>query len=172
MLTAAVQPSGLCRPVHDRHQAHSWTGKRCRRRPLASTPSLRHHHTTHWPHCRTATTSSEHSWGQPPPYGSRHNRSPAPWSPSTATRLLGYLDRTFQVPYGSKCSSPPTICRTRATKQRRSWSGSVLCGQACRRIAATGRVLASPASAPKSPAMQLLHWATLPRRQPAFCAST
>jgi hypothetical protein len=30
------------------------------------------HHTTHWPHRRTATTSSEHSWGQPPPCGWRN----------------------------------------------------------------------------------------------------
>jgi hypothetical protein len=29
-----------------------------------------------------------------------------------------------------------------------------LCGQSCRRIAAPGHVLASPASAPKSPATQ------------------
>jgi hypothetical protein len=36
---------------------------------LASSLSLRPHHTTHWPHRKTATMSSEHSWGQPPPYG-------------------------------------------------------------------------------------------------------
>jgi hypothetical protein len=30
MITAAVQPSRLCRPVHDRHQAHFWTGQRRR----------------------------------------------------------------------------------------------------------------------------------------------
>jgi hypothetical protein len=48
----------------------------------------------------------------------RNYRSLSPWSPSTATRLLGDLDRTFQVPYGSKCSSPSTICHTRAPKQR------------------------------------------------------
>jgi hypothetical protein len=35
MLTAAVQPSRLCRQVNDRHQAHFWTGQRCRRRPLS-----------------------------------------------------------------------------------------------------------------------------------------
>jgi hypothetical protein len=121
---------------------------------LMSSPSLRHHHTTHWLQHRTATTSSEHSWGQPSPYGSRNYRSPAPRPPSTATRLLGDLDRTFQVPYGSKCTSPSTICRTRAPKQRQSWSRSVWCGQACRWIAAPGRVLASPAIAPKSPAIQ------------------
>jgi hypothetical protein len=80
---------------------------------LASSPSLRHHHTTHWPHRRKAITSSEHSWGQPPPYGSRNYRSPAPRSPSTATRLLGDLDRMYRVLYGSKYSSPSTICRTR-----------------------------------------------------------
>jgi hypothetical protein len=47
----------------------------------------------------------------------------------------------------------PTICRTRSPKQRRSWSRSVLRGQACR-IAAPGHVLASPASAPRSPGIQ------------------
>jgi hypothetical protein len=29
---------------------------------LTSSPSLRPHHTTHWPHRKTATTSSKHSW--------------------------------------------------------------------------------------------------------------
>jgi hypothetical protein len=77
----------------------------------------------------------------------------APRSPSTSTRLLRDLDRTFQVPYDSKCSGPSTICRTRAPRQRQSWSRSVLCGQAYRRIAAPGRELASPASTPKSPAI-------------------
>jgi hypothetical protein len=70
------------------------------------------HHTTNWPHRRTATTSSEHSWGQPPPCGSRNCQSPVPRSPSTETRLPGYLYRTCQLPYGSKCFSPSMICRT------------------------------------------------------------
>jgi hypothetical protein len=37
----------------------------------------------------------EHSWRQSPHCGSRHYQSPAPRSPSTATRLPGDLDRTF-----------------------------------------------------------------------------
>jgi hypothetical protein len=65
---------------------------------LASSPSLRPHHTTHWLHCKMATTSSEHSWGQPPPYGWRDYQSPSPRSPSTATSLPGDLDHTFQLP--------------------------------------------------------------------------
>jgi hypothetical protein len=86
---------------------------------LASSPSLRLHHTTaHWPHDKTATSSSEHSWGQPPTCGWRNYQSPAPRSPSTATSLPGDLDRTFQLSYGSKCSSPSMICHTRAPKQR------------------------------------------------------
>jgi hypothetical protein len=121
---------------------------------LASSPSLRPHHTTHWPHSRSATTSSEHSWGQPPPYNWRNYQSPAPRSSSTATRLPGDLDRTFQLPYGSKFSSPSMICRTRAGKQRQSWSHSASYGRACGRIAAPGHVIVSPASAPKSPVTQ------------------
>jgi hypothetical protein len=38
---------------------------------LASCPSLRYNPTTHQPHCRTATTSSEDSWSQPLPCSSR-----------------------------------------------------------------------------------------------------
>jgi cleavage and polyadenylation specificity factor subunit 1 len=53
-----------------------------------------------------------------------------PMSPSTATRLPGELDRTCQLPYDSKCSSPSMICRTQAPKEQRSWSQSILCGQA------------------------------------------
>jgi hypothetical protein len=117
---------------------------------LALSLSLRPHHTTHWPHRRTAMTSSEHSWGQPPPYGWRNYQSPAPRSPSTATPLPGDLDCTFQLPYSSKCSSPSMICRTRPPKQWQSWSHSTSYGQACR-IAAPGHVLVSPDSTPKSP---------------------
>jgi hypothetical protein len=100
---------------------------------LTSSPSLRPHHMTNWPHRKTATTSSEHSWGQPPPYNWRNYQSPAPWSPSTATPLLGDLDRTFQSPYSSKCSSPSMICCTRAPKQWQSWSHSASYGRACKR---------------------------------------
>jgi hypothetical protein len=60
--------------------------------------------------------------------------------------LLGDLNRMFQLHYGSKCSSPSTICRIQAPNQRWSWSQGILCGQACKRIAAPGPVLASPAS--------------------------
>jgi hypothetical protein len=70
---------------------------------------------------------------------------------STVTLLPGDLDHTFQLPYGSKCSSPSMICRTRAPKQRQGWSHNASYGQACRRIAAPGHVLVSPASAPKCP---------------------
>jgi hypothetical protein len=75
--------------------------------------------------------------------------------------LPGDLGRRFQLPYGSKCSSPSMICRTQTLNQHQSWSHSVLCDEACRRNAAPGHGLASPASVPKSPATQLLHWATL-----------
>ncbi|PNF24695.1 hypothetical protein B7P43_G17564 [Cryptotermes secundus] len=40
MLTPAVQPSGLRLPVHNRHLTHLWTGQRCRRRPLVSSPEI------------------------------------------------------------------------------------------------------------------------------------
>jgi hypothetical protein len=108
--------------------------------------SLRPHHMTHWPHRKMATTSSEHSWGQSPPYDWRNYQSPATRSPSTATPLLGDLNCTFQLPYCSKCSNPFMICRTRAPKQWQSWSHD-----ACGRIAAPGDVLVRPASTPKSP---------------------
>jgi hypothetical protein len=113
--------------------------------------SLHLHHTTHWPHHRVATTSSKHSWGQSLPCSWRYYQSLTPRSPSTVTRLLGDPDHTFQLPYGSRCSSPSMICHTRAPKQRQSWSCSVLCGQVCRMIATPGNVLVSPVSAPKSP---------------------
>jgi hypothetical protein len=89
---------------------------------LVLSPSLCHHHATHWPHHRTAMASSEHSWGQPPLCSWRNYQSPAPWSPSTATRLPGDLDRTFQLPYDSKCSSPSKIGHTQEPKQQKSWS--------------------------------------------------
>jgi hypothetical protein len=118
------------------------------------------------PHHRTVTTNSEHYWGQPSSCGSRNYQSPVPQSQSTATRIPGDLGCTFRHLYGSKCSSPSTICRTQAPEQQRSWSHSDSCGQACRRIAAPGHALASPASAPKSPTTQSLLWATLHRQQP------
>jgi hypothetical protein len=109
------------------------------------------HHMTHWPHRRTVTTSSKHSWAQPPLCGWRNYQSPAPRSPSTVTPLPGDLDRTFQHPYGSKYSSPSMICRTWAPEQQQNWSRNASYGRACRRIAAPGHVLVRPASAPKSP---------------------
>jgi hypothetical protein len=92
---------------------------------LQSSPSIGDHLTTHWPHHRTATTSSEHSWGQPPPCGSRSYRSPAPRSPSAAILLPGDLGPTLQLPCGSKFSGPSTICHTQATRQERSCLHSV-----------------------------------------------
>jgi hypothetical protein len=44
-------------PLHHLHRVFTLSSTPS----LASSLSLRHHHTTHWPHCRTATTSSEHS---------------------------------------------------------------------------------------------------------------
>jgi hypothetical protein len=67
--------------------------------------------------------------------------------------------------YGFKCSSLSTICCTQARKQQVSWWHSVLCGQAYRRIAASGH---RPASAPKSPATLLLQWKTSCCLQPIF----
>jgi hypothetical protein len=119
---------------------------------LAMSPSPCHHLTTHWQHCRTATTNLEHVWRRVPPCGSRRNKFPAPQSPSTATHLPGSLGRMFRLPYGSKCFSPSTICHTLPLKQQRNWSHNVSCGQACRRFVAPGYGLAKPASALKSPA--------------------
>jgi hypothetical protein len=136
---------------HDIPQTHFWTGQH-RRCPLSS--RVRHcapHHATHWLHRKTATTSSKHSWGQPPPYGWRNYQSPAPRSPSTAASLSGDLDCTFQLPYSSKCSSPSMSCRTWAPKQWQSWSHSASYVRACGRIATPGHVRVSPARAPKSP---------------------
>jgi hypothetical protein len=79
-------------------------------------------------------------------------------SPYTATHLPGGLGVMFLLLYGSKCSSPSTICHTRALKQQRSWSQNVSCGQACRRIVTPGHGFAKPASAPKAPAT--LQWKT------------
>jgi hypothetical protein len=52
---------------------------------------------THWPHRRTATTSSAHSWGQPQPCSSRNYQSPLPRCLSTAIPLPGDLGRTFHL---------------------------------------------------------------------------
>jgi hypothetical protein len=72
----------------------------------------------------------------------------------------GELSRTFQLPYGSKWSNSSRICRTQAPKQQQGWSHSVSCGQTYRRVVPVGFGLARPASAPKSPATQLLEWDT------------
>jgi cleavage and polyadenylation specificity factor subunit 1 len=112
---AAVQPFRLCHPVHDRHQVHFWSGQRCRRRSRVQSVTA--------PSYDALAASQDGDdelrtiLGQSPPYGSRNYQSPTSRSQSTAKRLLGYLDRTFQVPYGSKCSSPSTICRTKATEK-------------------------------------------------------
>jgi cleavage and polyadenylation specificity factor subunit 1 len=97
---------------------------------------------------------------------------PGPPCLSTAIHLPGELGRTFQLHYDSKCSSPSTICLILAQKQKRRWSQNVLCGQGCKRSAATGHSLASPASAPKSPDTRLLHWGNSRCRQPVSCTST
>jgi hypothetical protein len=87
---------------------------------LALNPSPRQHLTTHWPHRRTVTTNLELFWRRAPPSGSRGNRFPEQRSPSTAIHLPGSLGRTFLLPYGSKCSSPSTICHTLGLKLQRS----------------------------------------------------
>jgi hypothetical protein len=56
----------------------------------------------HWLHCRTAKTSSAHSWGQQLLCGSRNYQSPIPQSPSTATHLTGDLNQSCHFHYGSK----------------------------------------------------------------------
>jgi hypothetical protein len=76
---------------------------------------------THWPHRRRTTANFEHSWRQTRHYGLRSSKFPAQQSPYTATRLQGNLGRTSQVPYGSKCSSPSTICLTQAQMQQHGW---------------------------------------------------
>jgi hypothetical protein len=55
------------------------------------------------PHRRTPATNFEHLGRQTSLNGSR-DKSRAPSSPHTATRLPDNLDRTFQILYASKCS--------------------------------------------------------------------
>jgi hypothetical protein len=105
-------------------------------------------------------------------YGSRGRKSPASQFPFTATCPPGSLDRTSQLTYGSKCSSPFMACLTPAQRQLQGWSHSRSFGRESRRIVATGHGLASPASSPKSPAIQSLRWETSLRRQPGSCIST
>jgi hypothetical protein len=132
---------------HDRHQTHFWTGQRC----LASSPSLRPHHTTHWPHCKTAT-SSEHFCGQPPPYGYRNCQFPGTtvsiYRDASAGRRRPYVPAPLRL---QVFQSVHVICRTWAPKQRQSWPHNASYGRACGRIATPGHVLVSPASTPKSP---------------------
>jgi hypothetical protein len=120
---------------------------------------------------RHRATNLEHFWRRAPPCGSRGNGFPAPRSTPTATHLPESLGRTFQLPYGFKCSSPSTTCDTQALKQQRNWSNNFSCGKACRRIVAPGHRFAKPASAPKSPATQSLQWGTLRCRQPVSFTS-
>jgi hypothetical protein len=124
---------------------------------FASRPSLRHHPTSHWPHRWTEKPSSKCFCSLTLPCGSRNYQSPVSRCPSTAIPLPGDLGRSFQHPHEPECFGPSMICRPQAPKQRRSWSHSVLCGQACKAIAAPVHVLASSASTPKSPATQSLH---------------
>jgi hypothetical protein len=115
---------------------------------LALNPPLRHHPTTHLQQRRTVTANF---WRWTAPCSLRSSKFPAPQSPSTATHLPGNLGHTLQLPYGSKCSSPSTICCTQAPKQQQCWSYSVSCGRAYRNIAAPGHWLGRPASAPSLP---------------------
>jgi hypothetical protein len=108
---------------------------------FASSQSLRHHSTTHWPHGKTATGSSKHFGSRTPPCGSRNYQSSVPRCPSTAIHLPGDLGRTFKLLYGSKCSSPSMISRTKAQKQRRIWPHSVLCGRTAGGLTHLGKVL-------------------------------
>jgi hypothetical protein len=120
----------------------------------------------------TVITNSKYSWGQLPPYGSRNYHSPVPRCLYTAIPLPGDVCRTFQAHYNPKCSSSPTTCRLQAQKQQRRWSQNVLSDQECKMTAATGHVLASHTSAPKSPDTQLLHWVSSRYRHPVYCTST
>jgi hypothetical protein len=118
---------------------------------LASSPSLRHHPTTHWPHRRTATTTSKHSCSQPPPCGSSYYQFPVPRSPSTAIPLPGDLGRKCQLLYGSKCSSLFMVSHlgTKATAKLVA-QRFVLPG--VQKDCSNWNGLASPASTPKPPA--------------------
>jgi hypothetical protein len=82
----------------------------------------------------------------------RHGKLPIPGTTASSycDKFAGRSRPTFQVSYSSKYSCPSTICRTQAPKQTRNWSRSVLCGQACRRIARLGTFL------PVLPALQSL----------------
>jgi hypothetical protein len=115
-LFLVAKPDGSARLMLD---LSPWTGF-CSKEN-STRPNSR---TMHWPLHRRATTNSEHSQGQPPLYGSRNYQSPPPPSPSTATRLPGDTDCTFQAPYGSKCSSPSTSCCTQALRPQRNLSCS------------------------------------------------
>jgi hypothetical protein len=120
----------------------------------------------------TAPMNSKHSWGQLPPYGSRNYHSLVPRCLYTAIPLPGDLCHTFQAHYDSKCSSSSTTCRIQVQKQPGGWSQNILCDQECNRTAATGHVLASHTSTPKSPDTQLLHFVISRYRQPGYYTST
>jgi cleavage and polyadenylation specificity factor subunit 1 len=82
---------------------------------LVLNPSPRHHLTTHWPQdedneLRTLLASNTN-------LRLERQQIPGTTVSSTATHLPGSLGRTLELPYGSKCSSPPTMSHpgTKAT---------------------------------------------------------
>jgi hypothetical protein len=92
---------------------------------------------------------------------------PPPKTASQLSRFLGMLNfyRRF-LPHAAATQTPLHDFLSGPRTQ------SVSFGHVYRRTAAPGPLLASAASAPKSPATQSLRWATLHRRQPASCTST
>jgi hypothetical protein len=69
VLTTAIGPPGFHSTIHDRQTTHIRTGQCCRRRSLASIPSLRHHPSKHWPKHKTTRPNFEHCSRRTPPYG-------------------------------------------------------------------------------------------------------
>jgi hypothetical protein len=116
---------------HDRHQTYFWTGQRCHQRPLLR--RVRHcgpHHTTHWPHQKTATTSSEHSWDQPPLYGWINYQSPAPRSriycDTSAGRPRPYVSAPLRLQVFQSVhdlSHPGTKATAKLVARRLVWPG-------------------------------------------------
>jgi hypothetical protein len=121
---------------------------------LASSPSLCPHQTTHWPHRKTVTTSSKHSWGSTTIL--RLEKLPIPsttvsiYCDTSAGRPRLYVPgplwlHVFQSVH--EPSHPGTKATAKLVTQRFVWPGM-------RRIAAPGHVLVSPVSTPKSPVTQ------------------
>jgi hypothetical protein len=72
--------------------------------PLSLNLGLRRDHTARSPSSQDIDDELQHLWHQSSLYGSR-NKTQAPSSPHTVTRLPDNLDRTFQPLNASKCSS-------------------------------------------------------------------